>query len=442
MFNRESRGMTMSRFGNGVRINFWLAALIGSLLVGGIAADSIDFGYKGHGYPTGTGGNSSPTGEKPESKLWWNDGHWWGILWSNWDNAYHIFWLDPETHEWFDTGTPVDDRPGSRADVGWDGQHLYVVSHIFSTTGQPALPGERGELYRFSYQPGTLYNSYSLDPGFPVEVSSGKSETLVLEKDSTSQLWVTYIENNQVMVNHSLNGDDSAWGTPFVLPVGDAVARDDISSIIAFDGNIGVMWSDQDAAPIRMNFAVHRDGQDPRAWQGTTVYSPFGDDHINLKTMKSDGIGNVFAAIKTDTDDILLLVCKAQLNRCAEAADWRVHEIYNGINDDDFDPTRPMLLIDTDNRELYAFVNVEISDETGQTAIYYKKTKIDNISFPPGPGEPFIQFADHLAINDPTSTKQNLNTTTNLLVLASDDTTNHYFHGYLDLKPPPNFSTY
>jgi hypothetical protein len=427
-------------------INLWLVSLIGSLLLGSIAATSpVDFGYRDHGYPLGTGGNSRPTGEKPESKLWWNDNYWWGILWSDWDNAYHIFWLDPETHEWWDTGTPVDDRLGSRADVGWDGQHLYVVSHIFSTKGQPAVSGQRGELYRFSYQPsdsGTLpYYAYSLDDGFPVEVTGGMSETLVLEKDSASQLWVTYVESGQVMVNHSLNGDDRAWSTPFILPVAqsDGVAPDDISSIIAFSGHVGVMWSDQNV-PIRMNFAVHQDGQDPHAWQGTTVYSPFGDDHINLKAMQSDGEGNVYAAIKTDLDEILLLVCKTDVSGCVGQADWAVHEVY-GVAEDEWDPTRPVVLIDTDNRELYVFVNVELSDETDQTAIYYKKTPIDNISFPDGLGEPFIQSANDLAINDPTSTKQNLNSTTNLVVLASDETTNHYFHNYLVLNPSPNFAT-
>jgi hypothetical protein len=427
--------MAMRRSGTGVRISFWLAALIGSLLIGSIEAhDSIDSGCsRSFTYPPGTAGNSRPTAEKPESKLWWND-IWWGILWSSPGNAYHIFFFDPIASEWCDTGTVVDDRLASRADVGWDGQHLYVVSHIFSETGQPAPPGERGELYRFSYDVQTL--TYSLDPGFPVEVTGGTSETLVLEKDSTSQLWVTYVENNQVMVSHSVNGDDTFWSSPFVLPVDGAgsVTPDDISSIISFDGHIGVMWSDQDE-PIQMNFAVHQDGQDPFSWQSTTVYTPFGDDHINLKVVQSDYEGSVFAVIKTDTDDILLLVCKATFSRCREQSDWTVHEVY-GIADDEYDATRPVLLIDSDNRELYVFAVVELSDETDQTAVYYKKAHIDNIHFPTGAGEPFIENANDLTINDPTSTKQNLHSATNLLVLASDEVTHRYHHNYLVLNPP------
>src|SRR5919198_948517 len=241
-------GPTMERRSR-ERINAWLIAMMGLLLIWSIpvsgAAEPIDAGYRDMSYPAGTGGNSRPTGEKPESKLWVNDGVWWGILWSTPGNAYRIHRLDLTTQEWVDTGTVVDNRAKSRADVLWDGQHLYVVSHIFTTLGQPAPAGQRGVLFRFSYDAGT--QTYSRDAGFPVEVTLGKSETLVLAKDSTSTLWVTYVESQQVMVNHSLNGDDQTWSTPVVLPVpgADLVGKDDISSIIAFDGRIGVMWSDQ-----------------------------------------------------------------------------------------------------------------------------------------------------------------------------------------------------
>ena len=53
------------------------------------AADPVLAGYRDFSFPAGTSGDSMPTGEKPESKLWWNDGLWWGILWSTTGNAYH-----------------------------------------------------------------------------------------------------------------------------------------------------------------------------------------------------------------------------------------------------------------------------------------------------------------------------------------------------------------
>jgi hypothetical protein len=431
----------MQGFAKKLRINMWHIAVIGSLFVGAAgASELIEVGYRGPFYPPGTGENSKPTGEKPESKLWWNDGFWWGILWSTSGNTYRIHRLDPATQNWVDTGTAVDDRPASRADAGWDGQYLYVVSHIFSEEGAPAPPGHRGELYRFSYSAST--KTYRLNGGFPVEVTGGTSETLVLEKDSTQQLWVTYVENGRVMVNHSLSGNHRTWARPFVLPVAgaDTVGADDISSIISFGGRIGVMFSKQDRSSsgnegrepieVRMHFAVHADGQDPSAWQGDFVYSASGDDHINIKAAQGKG-GGVFAVIKTDKDAkiIMVLACQTPSTGCARNSDWKQYEVYKSK---EFDPSRPLLLIDAEHRELYVFAMVE--DDDDHRAIYYKKTPIANINFSTDMGVPFIKSATDTNINDPSSTKQNLNSTTGLVVFASDEVTTHYFHNYLALR--------
>src|SRR3982751_5828881 len=64
------------------------------------AAVSPD-GYRD--FQFGSSCNSTPTGEKPESKLWWNDGSWWGSLCSSADSIYHIFRLDVATQIWVDT---------------------------------------------------------------------------------------------------------------------------------------------------------------------------------------------------------------------------------------------------------------------------------------------------------------------------------------------------
>jgi hypothetical protein len=102
------------------------------------------------------------------------------------------------------------------------------------------------------------------------------------------------------------------------------------------------------------------------------------------------------------------------------------------FRDEDADPTRPRLLIDAENRELYVFATIE--DDNDRRAIHYKKSLADAIRFPTGAGVPFIRSATDLDINDPTSTKQNLNSTTGLVVLASDEVTNSYFHNFLDLR--------
>jgi hypothetical protein len=70
----------------------------------------------------------NPTGEKPQSKLWFNDGIWWASLFDRSTEEYHIYRYDWTAHTWSDTGTLIDERNTSKADTLWDGTHLYVVS--------------------------------------------------------------------------------------------------------------------------------------------------------------------------------------------------------------------------------------------------------------------------------------------------------------------------
>ena len=394
------------------------------------ASSPIEVGYRDSSFSSGTGGNNEPTGEKPESKLWWNDGYWWGSIWNDTLKAYHIYQLELSRQEWIDTGIEIDKRQGSRADTLWDGHYLYVASHLFTTSGAIASIGQRGMLYRFSYD--TIVKKYSLDPGFPIEITGGKSETLVLEKDSNGQLWVTYVQSKKVMVNHSLNNDDLSWGTPFVLPVGSTaqVTSDDISSIISYKQHVGIMWSNQ-ISPKTIYFAAHPVGSPDSVWTQIRAYTLSSDDHLNLKSFDADDAGNIYAAIKTSKSSalIVLLVCKNNLNRCKTIGDWVNYTVYDSST---YSPTRPIVLLDSSNRFIYVFT--QNKDTSGKYAIYYKRSAMNNIQFQSGIGEVFIRSASDNRINDPTSTKQNLNNTMGLVVLASDDTSLYYFHNFMDLS--------
>src|SRR5262245_19669352 len=130
-----------------------------------------------------------PTSEKPESKLWWNDGHWWGSLWSPAANKYRIHRFDLDTQSWVNVGPDIDDRSQTLGDALWDGQKLYVVSHIYGGSHQQTsntTPALSGRLYRYSYN--SSNRTYSLDSGFPVLVNNAQSETLVLDKAANGKL--------------------------------------------------------------------------------------------------------------------------------------------------------------------------------------------------------------------------------------------------------------
>jgi hypothetical protein len=476
-----------------------------TLLLIGSSAAAQDVGYRDFTYPKNTGGNSRPTGEKPESKLWFNDGRWWGILWRKNPapnvSGYTINYLNEAKDGWVDTSAGgvdtskvVDSRLNSRVDVLSDGTRLYVASHVFTDKGGTPSTNDAnfGRLYRFTYTPsGTpgVPGLYALDAGFPKFVTGGTSETLVLAKDSNGTLWVAYVESHQVRVNRSLDGGEN-WEGSFALPGADNLGTDDIASIIAYDGRVGILWSRQtynnldqptsDPSPhsggrdcansskantddceprtaddtlhlasITMNFAVHDDANaNALAWSSETIYTSSGDDHINLKAYD----GFVYAAFKEagNAQVIGVLACNSRITACAQKTDWTHYTVYKtGDNDgngapadvkaDSYpNPTRPTLLIDTANRELYVFVSVEQFDPSindSRSTINYKKTSLDNISFDPkDPGLLFIKTGQDLSIDDPTSTKDNVNGGTDLVVLACDRDSKIYLHNYLDLK--------
>src|SRR3712207_8337626 len=60
---------------------------------------------------------------------------------------------------------------------------------------------------------------------------------------------------------------------------------------------------------------------------------------------------------------------------------------------------------------LFPYTTLFRSEDGG--SIYYKKAPIDNLSFPPGVGTPFIQGDSDTDINDPTSTKDRKSTRLN-----------------------------
>ena len=406
-----------------------LLALIGAMFLGYAGPASADTGYRDFSFSAPN--VVSPTGEKPQSKLWFNDGTWWGSLFNRSTEAYHIYRYDRTTHTWSDTGTALDDRNPSKADTLWDGTHLYVASATQSSTS-----GGSARLYRYSYD--TATKRYTLDPGFPVNISSAGMEAIVLDKDSTGKLWATYTQGNQVYVNRSL-GNDQTWGTPFVLPVkGTTVSADDISGIVAFDTStaapqIGVMWSNQiDSA---MYFATHRDGDADDIWQAsrTAIQGPNqADDHISLRSLQADDVsGRVFAAVKTSLNDVPNPNPNAPLNLLlvrGQDGSW-TNNVFGRVGDDH---TRPIVMIDREHRNLYMFATASTNGGT----IYYKKSPLDNISFPTGKGTPFIQSTTDTRINNATSTKQNVNSMTGLLVQASDDTSKNYLHNFMDLGDP------
>jgi len=442
--NAQTYTLTPADVGRVIKVRVTASNSAGSSSASSAATPIVAGGSTGYrDQPIGNAG-IAPTGSKPESKLWWNDGSWWASMWSATESSFDIFRLDLGIQTWIDTGIHLDNRSGSRADVLWAGGHLYVASHLFSTCGcsTPSF-GEPSRLYRYSYD--SASGTYSLDAGFPVEINNTSTETLVIDRDSTGTLWASWTQSNQVYVNHTV-GSDSTWGTPFVLPVNGAsnLNGDDISSVIAFGGDkIGVMWSNQTDSAIY--FAVHLDGNADTTWAQSRNAVPgpnYADDHINLKSLQADATGRVFAVVKTSLGDLpnpnpnapLILL----LARDPATGDWSNY-VFGRVGDDH---TRAILVLDDQHLVLHVFATAPVNGGT----IYEKTSPVNAISFAPGLGTPVLHDASSQDMNNPTSTKQNVNSTTGLVVMGSNDTTQpgtsypsptggYYWHNYEPIAP-------
>ena len=415
-------------------------ALIWVLLWAAASATSVpDVGHEDGSYD---GAGAEPTGSKPQSKLWFNDGLWWADMFDGVSRTWHIFRLDRAGVAWSDTGVQIDDRPAARADALWDGRHLYVATNVpppQTPEGMETVTAnEPARLFRYSYDAGA--HRYVPDAGFPIEINQAFSETLTLDKDSRGVLWASWTQGQTVYVNSS-DGSDSVWGTPFVPDVRGAtgLSPDDLSSIAAFGGSrIGLMWSDQFTSTF--SFAVHRDGDPRTRWTVRVALSQPGmaDDHISLKQLEGDGQGHLFAAVKTSMDhsgrgtapQTLLLSLDVDTGAWSSTVYGTVADCH----------TRPMIVIDRVARVVHMFATAPSSPGCPHAGtpgtIYEKTTSLDRPVFAPGRGTPVVRDVASADMNDVTGTKQNVTPATGLVILAGDDATHRYWHADIPLVAP------
>jgi PKD repeat protein len=414
----------------GLVIALALTALVAAVFhTARASAAAGDIGTENFSYdPLG----GSPTQTKPESKLWFNDNLWWASMFNG--SEHHIFKLNAATGQWTDTGTLLDARDSANADTLWDAaaNKLYVASHIFTESAAATTAGNAGRVYRYSYNSST--DTYSLDSGFPVTINAARTESLVLDKDSTGRLWATWVADRRVYVAHT-SGTDTSWSAPYIVPGSTTLDVDDISSLVHFGGNkIGVMWSNQSAGDGRFWFAVHTDGTGDTAANWTTgpiSGLPSTDDHISLK---ADGEGRVFAAVKTsetNSSSPLNMLLRRNTNGTWSSATYGT--VANSH-------TRPIVVLDEPNNTARMFATCPQPPMTsGQSGgdICEKTTSLDTLSFSSGIGTAVIRDNGSPEVNDVTSTKQGVNALTGLVIQANNKTTNVYWTRVLSLGAPP-----
>jgi Bacterial Ig-like domain len=409
-------------------------------------------------YTYGTEVSAEPTDGRPESKLWWNDGSWWGNLFNPTAHEYQIYRLDWNTQDWVSTNTTTDLRLDSRADVLWDGVNskLYVLSHVkLENPTQVSNPENWARLYRYSYD--TVANSYLLDAGFNsgVNVNEDKTRTVVLDKDSTGRLWVTYVSkaigatDYNVYVNFTTTSNvDEDWDVPYALPFPQATVNlSAISSVIAFtDGEgpkVGVAWTNE--IDNKFYFATHLDSAPPGS--GWVIQTEFTDallpypsnNHINIAKSPN---GQLFFAIKTE------VVAAGQPLIALVARDTDGTYSFHAVSPFESNDTRPIAVYydgDAQGDRVYIF---SVSDPTGGVICSLSAqitSPLSDLTFDQRAcGDPGLAGAERILgdettytnINNVTSTKQVLNETSDIVILASDVIENTYVHALVNTRLP------
>jgi hypothetical protein len=412
-----------------------LCGLVVALVVPAVVR--ADNGHQDGAYTAGTSG--APTTSKPESKVWFSHKKWWAVMArkvATGGNTYFIFRLNARKQRWVNTHVAVDTRDSTRQDVLSVGSKLFIASHKYVDVAQNAPtpdPKDEMRLFLFRYRSGA--HRY-VPAGTPYQVIDGqKSETLVIDRDSTGAIWATWVQatgggQHQVYVRKT-NGNCVAAFANCAFTVGPTVtlgdvSDDDISSVVRFGGNkVGVMWSDtRDVNDDKILFAVHQDGDSVVTWTQDTSPAVGGrkmaDDHVNLK---ADSKGRIFAVTKTKFSGATKP--GTMLLRRTAAGTWKHFTVSRGS----LDHTRPIVLLDERHNRIRVF-----EGSAHNNAVFMKNSRLSRPSFPVLKAGARVIRDNGSEMGNPTSTKQRVGRS-HFVVLATNPETKRYWHAWVRTRP-------
>lgn len=351
---------------------------------------------------------STPTYAKAQSKTWWYDGAWWGLLYDPASADVRVAELGTN-HTWRVTRTVVAHDPLAVGDVVVDDDHIHV-----------AVRDRAGLLVNsLEFKPRARF--YKVEPGNPVRLVARGTSAATMAQDSTGRLWISYVRDSRLSIMHS-NASQRSWTAPFTPDVpGTATGPREISDVVAANGGITVVWSDQRRGAFHE--AVHRDGEPDSSWSGTTIAQgpKLADDHINAHVVSTADGDMVLVAVKTsrndfsapNADDPLILL----LSRDPDGH-WTQH-VVSTVGDE---WTRPVVTADASGT-VYVFARRAGS-------IVFKESTVASLSFKVGQGRHLLRVTG-TSFTDPAVGTQTPDAVTGVLVLVSDEVQRKYWHAEL-----------
>jgi PKD repeat protein len=393
------------------------------------AAEPVEAGFRDFDYNNPSqAGVDDVSAARNQSKLWYHDGTWWGLLFQvvALDNhKFFVFRLDMATQQWVNTGVAVEDRNRANMDVLWDGTSVHVASRA---------PDDSIHYFRLTYDDAT--DTWAIAQG-PIAVPNTADGTgyTTIAKDGTGRLWIVFTDEvaaDDNRVRYTTSTDGAAWDSPATLPGStEHIGGDDVAAVTALSGGVGVLWSEESTTRDGFYFQTHVDGDPVGTWQtvetALDLGANTGDDHVSLKTAPD---GRVIAVVKTDMNAAASpsIVVIERAGDADEAGTWDDHLVADGADA----ATRPVLVLDEGNSQAHVLMTSPVLASDGDQSIYLRSAPLASLDFgDPGVGAAFISSSQDPAVNDITSTKQALGTGWGLVGLAADISTFHYLHGCL-----------
>ena len=344
---------------------------------------------------------TATTEAKPQSKLWFNRGAWWGVF----PDATGTWVWRLDGARWTQA-LKLSEGIKYRADVKCTGDVAHVL--LFDPSGGPSQLASV-EYVAPAGGAAATYRPWSARPGLaPVQLSTS-AETATIELDGAGRLWLASDASTTIKLRYA-DAPYATFSDAFNLASG--VGTDDICTIAAFpDGSVGVMWSNQ--VTKRFGFRTHAAGAAPTAWSADELPASqsaldnvglgMADDHLNAKVAAD---GTLYVAAKTSYDTAGYPVLILLVRRPSGTWDDQYTVANSG--------TRPIVLLNEFEGSLIVAYR---QDGTGN--IVAKRSPLSQIAF--GAAQTLIPGA----ANDVTSTKQNFTAamagiTDDLVVVATD----------------------
>ncbi|MDZ7359894.1 MAG: hypothetical protein ONB46_04100 [candidate division KSB1 bacterium] len=303
-----------------------------------------------------TGGYDKPHQNRP----FYHDGRWWTAARKSSDGKWYLWKLNGAS---WSADLEIDSRSSTRPDCHVDSpaNKLYILLASSSSTGTKIL--------RLSYSG----SAWSIDAGFPVVLSSftfsGESGN-VFVKAKNGELWAFRYFSGKVEGKRS-SDDGLTWSSTFTVT--SSLVSTGLCDAVAFSSGgenyVGVGYAENTATSGKFGFLLHKDGDADGDWTNETGLMPqfssaLSDDHLSMAVSPNN---EIFFVCKTHPNSSS--AAGIGLLKRSAGGNWQNFTVQQGGG-----WTRPAIVIDETNKELYVFGTQEASPKYGQ----YKKCAIGN----------------------------------------------------------------